>query len=132
MIKYSSYWYIFTILVSNLISQAVGWYSGLHGPGSIPEMLIQCFDNNEIPCTPLKTVAAWHDLSQKRGIRPNPNGYPVITYSSADGDDITTYLFTLKDGLVDTDEIKLVNTTDFRAFVFCCAENHVEGGSGDS
>lgn len=122
---------LFTILLA--LPLASSWYTGLHGPGSIPDMMLQCFDNEQIPCTPLKTVAAWHDQSRnKRGIQPNPNGYPVITYSSADGDDITTFLFTLREGLVDSEEIKLVNATDVRVFVFCCLENHVEGGAGDS
>jgi len=121
-----------SFFITNLINQVSSWYTGLHGPGSIPDMLLQCLNKNQVPCTPIKTFAAWHDLSKKRGITPKPNGAPVITYSSADGDDITAYLFNLKDGLIDTEEIKLVNSTDVRVFVFCCLENHVETGSGDS
>lgn len=123
---------VFTMAIQTL-HQVSSWYTGIYGPGTIPGMLLQCFNRNQIPCTPLKTVAAWYDQSQKGGLRSIPRtGAAVITYSSADGDDITTFLFRPGVGFVDSEEIKLVNATDFQVHVFCCEENHVEGGDGDS
>lgn len=119
-----------------LLNQVSSWYTGLHGPGSIPEMLLKCFNMNQIPCTPLKTFAAWHDQSRRGGFvrsSSNPAGTAVITYSSADGNDITTYLFQSGQGLVDSEEFDLRNATALTGvYVFCCLENHVEGGNGDS
>jgi hypothetical protein len=121
------------IFISNRIIQVSSWYTGLHGPGTIPDMLLKCFNNNQVPCTPLKTFAAWHDLSRKVGRTKSSssNGIPIITYSSADGDDITTYIFQGQT-FIDSEEISLNNATQYNVYVFCCLENHVEGGTGDS
>lgn len=116
-----------------MMIHVLSWYSGMHGPGNIPEMLLQCFNSNQVPCTPLKTLAAWYDQGRQGGLRSvSRNGVAVITYSSADGDDITTYLLQPGVGFVDSEEIKLTNATDIQVHVFCCLENHVEGGAGDS
>ena len=124
---------LFLSIAIQTLHQVSSWYTGIYGPGNIAELLLLCFNRDEIPCTPLKTVAAWYDQSRKGGLRSIPRtGAAVITYSSADGDDITTFLFQPGIGFVDSEEIKLVNATDFQAHVFCCRENHVEGGAGDS
>ena len=125
--------YLFLFVFSQMMINVSSWYSGIHGPGNIPEMLLQCFNNNQVPCTPLKTLAAWYDQGRQGGLRSlSRSGVAVITYSSADGDDITTYLLQPGIGFVDSEEIKLTNATDIQAHVFCCLENHVEGGAGDS
>jgi hypothetical protein len=122
----------FFFLLASFASTSEAWYSGIHGPGTMAQMLLQCFDNDQIPCTPIKTIAAWYDQTSKRGIRASSSQLPVITYSSADGNDITTFLLSVQDGLIDTKELKLENATDINVYTFCCNENHVEGGTGDS
>jgi hypothetical protein len=130
-LKLSSYSALVFLLTSYII-QVSAWYSGqIYGPGTAPKMLATCFNAGSIPCTPLKTIAAWWDLSQKGGTRRFTNGINVITYSSADGDDITTYRFEAGRGLVDATEFKLSNVTE-PVHIICCDEHHAEAGQGDS